>query len=164
MQADFVTEFLKRCKRSNIHTAIETCAYAKWDNLKKILDYTDLVYLDIKQMDPAVHEKVTSASNAVILDNARKVSAIRPIIIRIPIVPGCNDSRDNIASTSSLAAELGDNLVRVELLPYHKYGAQTYSRIGRKYKLIEVEPPDESRMEALKDIVESFGLKAQIGG
>ena len=164
MQHDFVTAFLKRCKQSYIHTAIETCGFIKWEHFQKMLDYIDLVHLDIKHMDDAAHEEITGASNQLILENARRVAAIRPLIIRIPIVPGCNDSDDNILDTAMFAAKLDKNLQRVELLSYHKFGTQTYSRLGREYTLTDVEPPGDDHMTRLKEIVESCGVKAQVGG
>ena len=164
MQHDFVTAFLKRCKQSYIHTAIETCGFIKWEHFQKMLDYIDLVHLDIKHMDDAAHEEITGASNQLILENARRVAAICPLIIRIPIVPGCNDSDDNILDTAMFAAKLDKNLQRVELLSYHKFGTQTYSRLGREYTLTDVEPPGDDHMTRLKEIVESCGVKAQVGG
>lgn len=164
MQPEFVAEFLKRCKQNNIHTAIETCGFVSWENLEKILNYVDLVYMDIKHMDSAVHEKLTSVPNTLILENIRKASALHTMIIRIPVVPGYNDSDDNIIATVKFASQLGANLLRVELLPYHKFGSQTYGRIGREYELQHVEPPDDARMESLKKMAESCGIKVQIGG
>lgn len=164
MQHEFLTEFLKKCKQQYIHTAIETCGYVKWEHLEKLLEYLDLVYFDIKHMDALVHKELTGVSNELILENARRASAMRPMIIRIPIVPGYNDSDDNILATARFTAELGENLKRIELLPYHKFGTQTYTRIGREYKLKDVEPPSDDHMKRLKEIVESCGVGAQIGG
>jgi pyruvate formate lyase activating enzyme len=164
MQIDFVADFLKRCKQTYIHTAIETCGYVKWEKMENLLNYVDLVYIDIKHMDPAVHKELTGVSNELILENAKKISEIKPMIIRIPTIPGLNDSEKNITATARFAAGLGDNLKRIDLLPYHKFGTQTYSRIGMEYKLPDVEPPSEDHMKKLKDIVESCGVKAQIGG
>ena len=164
MQHEFVTEFLKKCKQHYIHTVIETCGYVKWEHLERILQYVDLLYYDIKHMDPVVHKELTGVSNELILENARQASAMRPMIIRIPTVPGLTDSDDNISATARFAAELGENLQRIELLPYHKFGTQTYDRLGWKYELTDVEPPSDDHMKRLKDIVESCGVKAQIGG
>jgi pyruvate formate lyase activating enzyme len=86
------------------------------------------------------------------------------VIVRIPVVPGYNDSDDNISATARIASELGENIKRIELLPYHKFGTQTYGRLGREYKLADVEPPSDDHMERLKEIVESCGVRAQIGG
>lgn len=164
MQLDFVKAFLKRCKQTYIHTAIETCGYVKWDNMEKLLKYVDLVYIDIKHMDPIVHKELTGVSNELILENTKKISALKPMIIRIPVIPGCNDSDDNITATARFAFDLGENLKRIDLLPYHKFGTQTYSRIGMEYKLKDVEPPSDDHLIRLKEIVESCGVKAQIGG
>ncbi len=164
MQHEFVKEFLKKCKQRYIHTAIETCGYVKWEYLESLLQYLDLVYIDIKHMDATVHKEITGVSNEIILENARKVSVVRPMIVRIPVVPGCNDSDENIAATAKFAGELGENLIRIDLLPYHLFGSQTYSRLGRVYKLEGVQPPSDDRMQRLKELVESLGVKAQIGG
>ena len=164
MQPEFVTEFLKRCKQSYIHTAIETCGYVKWEHLEKILEYVDLVYIDIKHMDTIVHRELTGVSNEIILENAGRASAIRPTIIRIPTVPGYNDSDENMLDTARFAIELGENLKRIELLPYHEFGTQTYSRLGMEFQLTDVEPPSHDHMQRLKKIVESCGVIAQIGG
>ena len=164
MQYEFVAEFLKKCKQQYIHTCIETCAYGKWEHLEKLLKYLDLIYIDIKHMDPLVHRELTGVSNERILENARKASALCPMIIRIPTVPGYNDSGDNILATAKFAAELGENLKRVELLPYHKLGKKTYNWLSREYKLDDVEPPSDSYMGRLEGIVEHCGVRAKIGG
>jgi len=80
------------------------------------------------------------------------------------VIPGCNDSDDNIIATARFAFDLGENLKRIELLPYHKFGTQTYGHIGMEFKLPDVEPPSDDHMIRLKEIVESCGVKAQIGG
>jgi len=164
MQYEFVTAFLKRCKQSYIHTAMETCGYVKWEHLEKLLEYLDLVYFDIKHMDPLVHKKLTGVSNELILENVRKSSLLRSIIIRIPLIPGYNDSDENILNTAIFTVKLGKNLQRIELLPYHKFGTQTYGYLNREYKLADIEPPSDEDMIRLKEIVESCGIRAQIGG
>jgi pyruvate formate lyase activating enzyme len=136
----------------------------KWEHLEKLLEYLDLVHFDIKHMDALVHKELTGVSNELILENARRVSTIHPMIIRIPVVPRYNDSDDNILATARFATELGENLKRIELLPYHKFGSQTYARIGREYKLEDVEPPSDGPMKRLQEIVESCGVETQIGG
>ena len=163
MQHEFVIELLKMCKKRYIHTAIETCGFVKWEHLAKILEQLDLVYMDIKHMDPVVHKELTGVSNERILENARKTADLRPLILRIPVVPGYNDSHDNIAATARFAAELGEHFTRIELIPYHKFGSQTYSRLGREYELADVEPPTDDHMNRLKLIVESCGVTGQVG-
>ncbi len=164
MQHEFVAAFLKRCRQGCIHTVLETCGFVKWEHLEGLLENLDLVYLDVKHMDASVHKEITGASNELILENAGKVSALRPLIIRIPVLPGHNDSDDNIVNTAKFAAELDSNFQRIELLPYHKFGTQNYSGLGREYTLADIEPPDDDHMTRLKELVESCGIDAQIGG
>jgi len=164
MQHEFVAALLKKCKEIYVHTAMETCGYVKWEQLEKILEHIDLLYFDIKHMDSRIHEEITGLSNELILENARKASEMRPIIIRIPIIPGLNDSEENLLNTAKFASELGENLLRIELLPYHKFGTGTYEQLGREYKLKHIEPPSEEYMNNLKKVIESCGVKVQIGG
>ena len=164
MQHEYVAALLKKCKEMYIHTAMETCGYVKWEQLEKILEHIDLLYFDIKHMDSRIHEEITGIPNEIILKNARKASEMRPIIIRIPLIPGLNDSEENLLNTGIFASELGENLLRIELLPYHKFGTGTYEQLGREYKLKDVEPPSEEYMNKLKKIIESCGVKVQVGG
>ena len=164
MQHEFVTAFLKRCKQIYIHTAMESCGYVKWEYLEKLLEHLDLVYFDIKHMDPLVHKELTGVSNELILENIKKASALRPVIIRIPVATGLNDSDENILATARFATGLGSNLQRIEILPYHKFGTHLYDQLGIEYKLKDVDPPSDERMEKLKELIESCGIKAQIGG
>jgi len=164
MQPEYVTALLKKCKQMFVHTAMETCGYVKWEQLEKILEHIDLLYFDIKHMDSRIHEEITGVPNELILENARKASEMRPIIIRIPLIPGLTDSEENLLKTAKFASELGENLLRIELLPYHKFGTGTYEQLGREYKLKDVETPSEEYMNKLKKIVESCGVKVQIGG
>ncbi len=164
MQSDFVEAFLKRCKQNYLHTVMETCGYVKWEKLETLVKYLDLVYMDVKHMDPAAHKELTGASNELILENIKKVSKLRPLIVRIPVIPGLNDSEKNIRKTAEFALSLGNNLKRIDLLPYHKFGSMTYTRIGMAYKIEDIEPPSDAHMKKLKEIVESCGVIAQIGG
>lgn len=164
MQHEFVSELLKKCQKKYIHTVIETCGFVKFEHLEKLLENLDLVYMDIKHMDAITHKKITGVSNRIILENARKVSAIRPLILRIPVIPGLNDSDENIHATADFAASLSNKFQRIELLPYHKFGTQTYEQLGMEYQLADTESPTDEHMQRLKSIVESCGVTAQIGG
>jgi len=158
VQFEFAREFLKRCKEHHLHTAIETCGYAPWAHLEKTLEYVDVIYYDIKHMDPAKHKELTGVSNDLIFENARQLLATRKdqVIIRVPIIPSVNDSEENIKATAMFVAEGGGRMM--ELLPYHRFGVAKYDQLDRKYELREKQPTEE-QMNRLKTIVESLGLE-----
>jgi pyruvate formate lyase activating enzyme len=166
MQPEFALGILKACKDRGIHTAIETCAYVKWSIFNELLKYLDLVYIDIKHMSPAEHKNLTGKSNGLILENIKRVAMNypdKPLIIRIPVIPGYNDSDKNIINTVQFLRQLdGDH--KIELLPYHKLGVSHYRMLSRDYPMPDLESPPEERMRALEELVESYGIPAQIGG
>ena len=164
MQAEFVATFLRRCKQAFMHTALETCGYVKWEKLSSILEHVDLLYLDVKHMDEKAHREFTGVSNRLILENARRASELCAMIVRIPIVPGCNDSEENILATARFVRQLGDNVQRFELLPYHRLGTHRYNQLGMTYGLAEIEEPSTEDMERLMEIANSVGIEVQIGG
>jgi len=165
-QPDFSASILRLCKDAGIHTAIDTCGFVKWETLKYLLGYVDLVLYDLKHMNPGLHKKYTGVSNEVILENAKKIhkELNTPMVARVPILPGYNDSEENLTKTAEfVSANLG-NGVQVHLLPYHKLGQTKYERMEEPQKIVLVEPPSDEYMETLKEVFLSFGLSATIGG
>lgn len=147
-----------------INTAIESCSYAKRDIIDFVYPHVDIALLDIKHMDSATHEKLTGVPNDLIIDNIRHIhdDLKVPVILRVPTIPGFNDSRENIEATGAFAASLGGD-VSLNLLPFHKLGESKNESLGHPFSM-GIEPPDDAHMQKLKEIIESFGVKAQIGG
>jgi len=142
-QPDFLKELACKCKRNRLNTAIETCGFGSFDSFKEALSYIDSMFIDIKHMDSAVHKRLTGVGNEIILDNIRKISTLGiPITIRTPVIPGCNDSEENIASIADFIKEL-PNIQEYELLPYHNLGASKYKSLGIPYTLEDVVPPTD---------------------
>lgn len=165
-QPEFSIAILKRCRRAGIHTAIETCGAARWETLRAVLEHTDLVLYDIKHLDPARHKQHTSVSNRRILGNARKIrrELKLPMHARVPLIPGHNDSAENLDATARfIAHELG-NEVHVHLLPFHRFGETKLERMEKPEDGVSIEPPDEDRIVEVKKIFESSGLTVIIGG
>jgi len=163
-QFDFVLELLKRCKERFLNTAMETCGHAPWKYLEKVSEYLDLMYYDIKHMDPERHKELTGVSNELILSNAEGILSGKvkcEVIIRTEIVPGCNDSEGEISAIAKFVAESGGKMM--ELLPYHALGSSKYRQLGMEYGLTKIRPPTDAQMEKLRDIVRSFGLKEMTG-
>lgn len=164
MQFKFVLALVKKCKERFFHTVLETCGHGQWQHLKQISEYLDLLYYDIKHMASVRHKELTGVSNELILSNARRVLSGEvgcEVIARIPIVPGCNDSEQDVAAIAKFVAESGGTMI--ELLPYHALGSSKYRQLGMQYELGEVRPPSEEQMERLRNVVKSFGLKEMTG-
>lgn len=163
-QADFARDLLRACREAGLHTAIETAASLPYSEIEKLLPYLDLVLMDVKHMDPAVHKEYTGISNERILENARTIAESGvELIIRTPVIPGVNDNDRDIRAISAFAASL-PGVREHHLLPYHRLGSDKYTGLGRKYSLSEIQPPSRERMEHLLSVAEESGLKCQIGG
>jgi pyruvate formate lyase activating enzyme len=163
---EFTTSLLRLCKKAGIHTALDTCGYAKWEIMKQILHHVDLVLYDLKHMDPVAHQLYTGVSNDVILENARRIcqELYIPVLARIPVIPGYNDSIQNMEATGRfVAAEMGIS-TEVHLLPYHKLGEMKYHRLEKPGNPASISPPDEKCIMKLREVFESFGLKVHEGG
>lgn len=130
-QPDFALALLKRSKEMGLHTAIETCGYAPWATMERLVEFVDLFLFDIKHLMPERHEEGTGRNNDLILSNARRIAAIKPMMIRVPLIPGFNDAVEEIRATARFCrAELGS--VDLELLAYNKLGESKYQRLDRE--------------------------------
>ena len=163
VQFEFTREFLKRCKEHSLHTVIETCGHVPWEHLQSVLEYVDLVYFDIKHMSPQKHRELVGVSNDLILRNARYVLSRNntQVIVRVPTIPGFNDSEENIKATASFVAESGGKMM--ELLPYHRLGTSKYRQFGREYELKDIKTPTKEQMQKLRRLVKSSRIKEVTG-
>jgi len=165
-QPEFAIEILSLCKNAGIHTAIETCGHAPWETVERVLKVVDLVLYDLKHMDPVEHRKITGVSNALALENLKRVSHETHVAldIRIPVIPGYNDTSENMEATASfIVKELGPS-VPVHLLPYHRLGDSKREQMERTEPSLGIVPPGDEQMEKLKGFFESRGVNAVIGG
>lgn len=130
---DFCCELASRLKEHKIHIAIDTCGYVDKTAFDKISKYTDLFLYDIKAIDKETHIKCTGKSNDIILENLKYIDGFNiPINIRIPYVPGFNDSE--IEKISCFLKPL-KNINRVEVLAYHNFASSRYDAINLKNTL-----------------------------
>lgn len=164
-QQEFVTALLSEAKEHGINTAVETTACLPFYMIEPQLPLLDTVLMDIKHVDSEKHERFTGMRNELILDNAKKIAKIKgdSLIIRVPVIPGFNDSEEDIRSIARFAASLG-GVRQIHLLPYHRLGYDKYTGLDRDYGMGDVKPPSADKMEGLRRIAESEGLKAIIGG
>lgn len=166
LQPEFAKALLWAAKEANISTAIESMACVKYEVIQSILPYLDVYLMDIKHMDPEKHKKFTGKSNELMLENAKKVAASGQtnLVIRVPTVPGFNDTVPEITAIAKFAASL-PGVTKIHLLPYHRLGQDKYTGLNRPYLLDGVLPPGREHMETLADAVRAAtDLNCQIGG
>ena len=164
LQWEFVRDLFKKCKEAGFHTALDTTAYCPWENMEKVLEFTDLILFDVKHMDPEIHEQKTGVSNELILENLDKASKMTKIWLRIPLIPGFNDSESNMKKTAELASKTG--VEKISLLPYQEWGKDKYPGLGREYSHNDIHgslEPDGEVVEKCRMILESHGLQVSIG-
>ena len=162
LQPDFALAVFKASKELGFHTTLDTAGQGDTEALKRLLPYVDLVYFDIKHIDPKVHRAQAGRTNEAILSNFKEVAASDvPVVVRVPVVPGFNDSSDAISDIADLVATESPGAT-VHLLPYHRYGQQKYDMLGLDYELAAAETPSPEFMKAARKIVEGRGLKCEV--
>lgn len=130
MQTGFALEILKLAKEENIHTCIETSGFARQEEYASLLPFVDLVLFDYKHSSPEEHRKYTGVSNEKILGNLRFLCEQgSQIVLRVPLIPGINDTEQHFRAVSEISKRY-HSIQRVELLPYHNWGAHKYEEIG----------------------------------
>lgn len=162
-QPDFVRALLDGARAVKIHSAVETSGWADAADVTRVLGATDLILYDVKHMSASKHLSHTGWSNEPILRNAELAAGLGvPMIVRTPVVPGFNDSPDDILDIGRFAVRLG--IEEVHLLPYHRYGASKYAGLGRDYEASGLTVPTRERMDILRSGLEPLGLSVRIGG
>ncbi|CUU49989.1 MULTISPECIES: glycyl-radical enzyme activating protein [Clostridium] len=163
LQSDFSKELFKACKAQGWHTAIETTGYANSETIEKVFPYIDLVLMDIKSTNLELHRKYTGVSNEIILNNAKRISEISKMVVRVPLIPDFNSSIQDILELCRFTKTL-NNIDTIHLLPYHTYGENKYELLGRDYLMKDSRSLKEDEIEVLKKIIEDQGIKCIIGG
>ena len=159
LQIDFLLEFFKLAKAEGVHTTIDTAGWPFthkepfFSKFKELMDYTDLVMLDLKHIDDDKHRVLTKQSNATILDCARYLDEIhKDVWIRHVLVPGHTDDDQALQRLSDFISTL-HNVRRVEVLPYHSFGMHKWQELGLKYELTDVTAPTAERIANAEKIL-----------
>ena len=153
LQIDFLIEFFKKAKSKGVHVTLDTSGspftrkepfFSKFNELMKV---TDLVMLDIKDINEDEHKILTGCSNSNILDMAEFLSETnKPVWIRHVLVPGGSDNDEQLIKLDEFIKTL-NNVDRVQVLPYHNLGIFKWEQLGIDYPLKDVEPPTKERIE-----------------
>jgi pyruvate formate lyase activating enzyme len=169
LQWRFAEALLKESHHREVNTCVETTLFCKPELLDRLLPHTDYLITDIKHMKSDVHKKYTGVENELILDNIGRATGYGiPMIIRIPIIVGINDSRDNILETAMYIKEkLDGRVMQVQLLPYKELGVEKYQALGRDYPMAGYKKPEreewEKNIHNLVKVMEGYGVPAVAG-
>lgn len=164
LQAAFAAQVLKRCAEKGFDTTLETCGAVGWSAFEPVLPYLNLVLFDLKLIDPDRHQKLTGRSNEQILENAARLAA-SPVemVVRVPVIPGLNDSRKNLQDIIDFTRTL-EGVGEIHLLPYHRLGEPKYNQLGKVYQLSTLKTLDQEELAARVRELDSGGLSLQVGG
>ena len=153
LQIDFLLELFKQAKAEGVSTCIDTAGnpftreepfFSKFQELMK---YTDLLLLDLKEINPERHKNITGFDNANILDMAQYLSEIgKPVWIRHVLVPDLSDFDEDLDKLNEFIKTL-KNVEKVEVLPYHTLGKFKWENLGIKYTLEDTNPPSAERID-----------------
>lgn len=155
-QPDFACQLLQLAKNAGIHTAIETCGYAPWPVMARLLENADYIMYDIKSVFPDKHLAGTGVSNQTIMENARKIARLRPVLIRMPLIPGFNDTPDDVGALAEFVRkELLLGAEDIELLAYNNLGEEKYVRMGAMGAMPLLQRQDDEYIDSLYQKIRS---------
>ena len=157
-QPGFLLGILEGCRQAGLHTAIETSGYCSSQTLSKVLDKIDLFMFDLKMMNAERHLELTGKRNDLILKNARLLAkagcTVQP---GIPLIPGVNDSEDNLSILASFLSSIGWS--SIELMPYHQFGKAKYATLGRPYRMGDLPGANQEDIERVTKLLKKHGIK-----
>jgi pyruvate formate lyase activating enzyme len=159
LRADFVRELFVLCRRDGIDTCVETCGMVDRDALLKVIPVTDHFLFDLKHMDPDTHRTYTGQSNEQILKNAALLADQKAdVTFRQPLIPGVNDSRQNIEATARFLTSLGRNPAKLEIMPYHRMGQSKYRAFNLRNAMEEQGAAGDGQVEAVRQAYLQCGI------
>ena len=163
LRAEFVRELFELCKGEEINTCIETCGLADQEALLNVIPVTDHFLFDLKHMDSDIHRMYTGQPNGHILENAALILECDvDLMFRQPLVPGINDSIENIEATAAFLSGLGKSGVRLELMPYHRMGWSKYGALNMKYPMNGINAAGDELVESVKTAYLDHGIRCTI--
>lgn len=159
MQAEFALELLRRVKESGVTTALDTCGHVPWEVFEKSLEVCDTYLFDVKHMDSIMHRKGTGQGNELILENLAKLAGAGACIqVRIPLIPGFNDTRENLTAAGEFLRNIRPECVK--LLPYHQMARMKYAGLGMEDTLPAGAEDLPARLEEATLLLQKIRLNA----
>ena len=164
LQAPFIKKLFQQTQALGLTTCLDTSGFADVNSaeIQEVLQYTDLVLLDIKHMQDQAHRELTGVSNKATLAFARYLNSCNiPMIIRYVVLPTINDNKQQLEQLALFLTSL-DNLVSIELLPYHEMGKYKWQHLNKQYALTHLKPPSLAHMKSCQSLINNYSLNVVI--
>lgn len=159
LQPEFLKELLMEAKANDIHTALDTSGFVDIDVVDPILDYTDLVLLDIKHMNKEKAKELTGVTNDKTMALAKHLYDKNiPVWIRYVLIPGITDSQDDLEALGEFVSNLS-NIEKVEVLPYHILGMHKWEYMGLEYPLKGVPEATKEDIEKANEVLSKYKIE-----
>lgn len=163
LHPEFVLSLIEALHHEGIHVAIETAASVPTVTFLRVLAAVDFAYIDLKHYDDKKHREGTGVGNLQIRKNiAAALQSNTPVVLRIPVIPGYNDSPQDRAGFAQLLDELGAK--EVQLLPFHQLGESKYHRLNMSYEWDGIKQLRDEDVNGFAEYLRSKGFSVQIGG
>lgn len=159
LQAEFVRDWFRACHAEGINTCLDTNGFVRrYDPvIDELIDESDLVMLDLKQLDDNIHKNLVGVSNHRTLEFARYLAKRNQRTwIRYVVVPGYSDDEKSARLLGEFTQPM-KNIEKIELLPYHELGKHKWAVMGQEYKLEGVKPPPKELMDKIQSILQEYG-------
>lgn len=163
-QPRFFRELLEKLAEHRIDVVVESSLEASWTVIEPTLPLVSLFLADLKHFDAAAYRAGSGGDLSLVLDNFRRLEAAGArVVVRVPVIPGFNDSEETMREIAHYASTLS-NVDSLHLLPYHSLGRGKYKALGRGYALEGTAAPPAQRLAAYVKVAECAGLRVSIGG
>lgn len=163
LQGAFVSETARILHSNGISVAIDTAGHVDYQIFKDVNPYVDLYLFDMKALDPVIHEKTTGKSNALILENLKRlIDDGKNVVLRMVIVPNINDGDLEFASRLHFLEAYRSKISRIDLLRYHTLGVGKYAALGEPYQLTSLSQPEPDKLENFAHALRELGFIVHI--
>lgn len=163
LNPQFVRELFELCQKEGIDTCVETCGFVDTDAFLEVIPVTELFLFDLKHMDSVTHKEYTGQFNDQILNNASVIiESSGDVLFRQPLIPGVNDTVNNIEATAVFLKNLGKNALSLELMPYHRMGQDKYEALNVEYRMEKTHIMSYDEVEAIKKAYIDLGINCSI--
>ena len=162
LQPEFVNELFKKCRENGVHTCADTAGFGSPEALDLVLEYADLVYFDLKWIDPKRHEELTGVPIEPVIRNFKTICERGiPVVVRVPLIPEFDDTDANLDAIALFVKENAPG-AQVHIMPYHRYGESKYESLGIEYPLKGLRENTPEDLARARGVFENEGVSVEV--